>query len=274
MPELPEVETIARYLNDGAVTHVPIREVIVFWPRTVQGEDVAEFRRALIRKTIERVTRRAKWLIFELDDGQSVLIHLRMTGNLRITNGALPEKHDRIIIDFENGKRLHYRDTRKFGRWKLVDSQRKAFAKLGPEPLGSTFTGKWLFEQLQQHRRILKPQLLDQSFLAGLGNIYVDEALFDAGINPTRLSDSVTKPEAAALCRSIRKVLRNSIENQGTSLGDGLSNYGFSEGKRGRNQLYLKVYQRGGEPCTKCGHPIEKIVVAQRSTHFCSTCQR
>ncbi|MFC1467295.1 DNA-formamidopyrimidine glycosylase [Verrucomicrobiota bacterium] len=274
MPELPEVETIARYLNDGDVMNVPITKVHVFWARTVHGEDVDAFQRALILRKIERVARRAKWLILEIDNAQSVLVHLRMTGNFRVTDGEAPEPHDRIVIDFENGKRLHYRDTRKFGRWKLVDCQVEAFAKLGPEPLGSSFTGKWLFEHLQKHRRMLKPLLLDQSFLAGLGNIYVDEALFDSGVHPQRISNEVTRDEAAVLCRSIRKVLRNSIKNQGTSLGDGLNNYGFSEGKRGRNQLHLKVYQRAGQPCVNCGQPIEKITVTQRSTHFCSNCQQ
>lgn len=274
MPELPEVETIARYLNKGAVVTSPICAVAVFWNRTVDGEDIDSFKQALIGHKIVHVSRRAKWLILELDVGSSILVHLRMTGNFRITDGAEAEPHDRIVIDFENGKRLHYRDTRKFGRWKLVESQQAAFAKLGPEPLGSTFTGKWLFDHLQRHRRMVKPLLLDQSFLAGLGNIYVDEALFDSGIHPQRVSNEITKDEAAALCRSIRKVLRSSIENQGTSLGDGLNNYGFSEGKRGRNQLHLKVYQRAGQPCVTCGQPVEKIVVGQRSTHFCSRCQR
>lgn len=274
MPELPEVETIARYLNDGAVTRSPIKTVHVFWARTVQGEDVAGFQRALEGRTIARVSRRAKWLVFELDSAQSVLVHLRMTGNFRVTNRAAPDLHDRIVIDFENGARLHYRDTRKFGRWKWVDDRQEAFAKLGPEPLGPVFTGKWLFDHLQRHKRMLKPLLLDQHFLSGLGNIYVDEALFDAGLHPTRISNQVTKQEASVLCRSIRKVLRNSIKNQGTSLGDGLNNYGFSEGKRGRNQLYLKVYQRSGEPCVTCGRPIQKIVVGQRSTHFCAHCQK
>jgi formamidopyrimidine-DNA glycosylase len=273
MPELPEVETIARYLNNGEIINSPVTDVAVFWARTVVGEDIDTFIRTLMHNQITSVGRRAKWLIFELQSGKHILVHLRMTGNFRITDRETPEPHDRIVLDFANGNRLHYRDTRKFGRWKIVDSTNAAFADLGPEPLSSAFTGQWLFQQLQKHRRLLKPLLLDQHFLVGLGNIYVDEALFDCGLHPQRISNQVTEKEAATLCKSIRKVLRNSIENQGTSLGDGLNNYGFSEGKRGRNQLHLKVYQRTGQPCVQCGNPIEKITVAQRSTHLCPHCQ-
>ncbi len=274
MPELPEVETIARHLNEREVTNTPITDVAVFWEKTIDGISAETFRSTMVGCEIMHASRRAKWLILELNNDKFLLVHLRMTGNFRVTDREEPEKHDRIILDFKNGKRLHYRDTRKFGRWKLVDDLASAFEKIGPEPLGEDFSADWLYNNLKRYKRMIKPLLLDQGFLAGLGNIYVDEALFDSRIHPTRIANTISKKEAECLFSSIQKVLRNSIENQGTSLGNGLGNYGFSEGKRGRNQLQLKVFQRTGQPCFECGKPVERIIVGQRSTHFCANCQK
>jgi formamidopyrimidine-DNA glycosylase len=247
--------------------------VAVLWAKTLEGCTTTGLQRSLRGRCFAAFERRAKYLLARLEGGGVLVIHLRMSGNIRVTRQAPAERHDRIWIDFDNGLRLHFRDPRKFGRWRLCVDTEWLETKLGPEPLSEAFTGAGLYAALQRHRRMLKPLLLDQSFVAGLGNIYVDEALFSAGLHPGRRSDSVTRTEAGRLRNAIRRELRRSIRNQGTSLGGGVSNYAFSEGRRGRHGLYLRVYQRTGEACVKCGHPVQRRVVGQRATHYCPECQ-
>jgi len=273
MPELPEVETIARHLREADVLQVPIAQVTVRWPKTVEGMAPAAFVQTLRSCRFTAVERRAKYLLLRLEDGRTLVVHLRMTGNLRVTAKESPALHDRVLVDFENGLRLHFRDPRKFGRWRLCRDLDWLESRLGPEPLGPAFTPQVFHAALSRRKRKLKPLLLDQAFLAGLGNIYVDEVLFAAGLHPCRQSGSLSLEEARALHRAIRRELRRSIRNQGTSLGEGVGNYAFAAGRRGRHQLQLRVYQRTGAACAQCGNPVHRIIVAQRATHYCPVCQ-
>jgi formamidopyrimidine-DNA glycosylase len=260
-------------LRAAGVLQVPVVQATVRWPKTVEGMAPAAFVRTLRGCRFTAVERRAKYLLLRLEDGRTLVVHLRMTGNLRVTAKEPPAPHDRVLVDFENGLRLHFRDPRKFGRWRLCRDLEWLEARLGLEPLGPAFTPRVFHVALLRRKRKLKPLLLDQSFIAGLGNIYADEALFAAGLHPCRLSDSLSPDEARALHRAIRCELRRSIRNQGTSLGEGVGNYAFASGRRGRHQLHLRVYQRTGAACVQCGNPVQRIVVAQRATHYCPVCQ-
>lgn len=274
MPELPEVETIVRYMNRSSIVGVPIEGVDLLHPKIVEGLSDTDFVAGLKGCRIERFGRRGKWIWAALSNEKTLLIHLRMTGNLRISKQGAPERHDCITLDFKNGSRLHYRDVRRFGCWKLVSDPQEAFSKLGPEPLGESLREIDFRCLLAKYSRQIKPLLMDQKVLAGLGNIYANEALFASSIHPLQKSNQVSKQKAKKLYHAIRKILRQAIESQGTSLGDTISNYAFAEGQRGRNQLHLQVYQRPGSDCPLCGTKIEKIIVGQRSTYYCPDCQR
>jgi len=186
-----------------------------------------------------------------------------------------PGKHDHVVFTLSDNRKLVFNDTRKFGRITLLEKgQEDQSAKLGPEPLGKQFTAKWLFKELTHRSRQMKPLLLDQYFIAGLGNIYVDEALWEARIHPERISSTVTADEATNLHRAIQTVLRRGIRNCGTTLGKSDTNFYSVAGRRGRNADELKVFRRTGAPCPACDTPIKRIVVGQRSTHFCPMCQK
>ncbi|MFO7687169.1 MAG: bifunctional DNA-formamidopyrimidine glycosylase/DNA-(apurinic or apyrimidinic site) lyase, partial [Desulfobacterales bacterium] len=218
--------------------------------------------------------RRGKFLVFGLAGGRSMLLHLRMSGRLHHVPAAAPRSaHEHVVIGFEDGSELRFHDTRKFGRIYLLDQTEKILGRLGPEPLEPAFTAKRLAGLLASRRRLLKPLLLDQRFLAGLGNIYVDEALWEARIHPQRRSDTLSAAEAKKLHAAIRLVLRRGIRNLGTSLGTGKANFYSVSRRRGRNVDELKVFRRTGEPCPRCGSEIRRIVVGQRSTHLCLYCQ-
>lgn len=274
MPELPEVETVVQGLHAAGVVGEIIEQVEVYWVRSVGG-DGAAFVRALCGCKIAGIRRRAKYIVIELDNDQLLLIHLRMTGKFRREAcSAELQPHDRVVLELSNGERLCFNDTRKFGRMTLVDSHGATpLDKLGPEPLESSFTPKVLQQQLTGKRRAIKPLLLDQSCVAGLGNIYVDEALWQAKIHPERSADSLKPAELKALHKAIQDVLRLGIEKGGTSLGDGLDNFYSVAGRRGRNADGLKVFRRDGEPCMRCSTTIARSVVGQRGTHFCPVCQ-
>jgi formamidopyrimidine-DNA glycosylase len=169
---------------------------------------------------------------------------------------------------------LYYRDTRKFGRWKLVDAPGEILGTLGPDALSRSFSLRYFSDRLEARARRLKPLLLDQTFVAGLGNIYVDEALWEARIHPERASDSLDEAETERLYRAIRHVLRVGIANRGTSLGGGKTNYRDVDGASGGHRAVVKAYGRTGMPCARCGTPIRKITVAQRGTHICPDCQK
>lgn len=273
MPELPEVETIANDLSKAGITKTKIENVAVHNVSTVGKPSPEQFKKRLIGNQILSITRRGKWLILKLTNGY-LIIHLRMTGRFNIFKKKEEPivKHEHIVLDFANGRQLRFHDTRKFGRWYLVDDPQEIVEHLGPEPL--EWNGKDFSIALRGKNRQLKPLLLDQEFIAGLGNIYVDEALWEAHLHPKKLSSDVTEKQAQILFAGIQKVLRRGIETSGTSLGKGKSNYYRIEGTQGEHQEKLNVFRLTGKPCPRCGTIIKRIVVAQRSTHFCPHCQK
>ncbi len=282
MPELPEVETITRLLNHPAdrvfnyshptcsrpgVIGCNICSCDVLWERTIAKPDAKSFCVRLINQSIREITRRGKFIQFKLDHGFMVC-HLRMSGDIRVEPDQ-PEtiqKHDRILLHFENGSRLVFNDPRKFGRVWLVDDPQTVFGGLGPDPFSSEVTPVRLLEMLHNRKRTIKTILLDQSFLAGLGNIYTDEALHRARIHPLQRSDTLSMEEAERLLKSIHEVLMEGITRNGASI-----DWVY---RGGDFQNYFKVYQRTGQPCYTCGSPIERIVHGQRGTHFCPNCQK
>lgn len=265
MPELPEVETIARKLEPELIGRT-IKEADLRWPRTLATPSPRKFKEQIRGQRIREVSRRAKFFILRLSDF-SLLIHLRMSGDLYVKNSTTePEKHDRLVLQLSGNKSLVFNDTRKFGRIWLTADPQEVLGKLGPEPLGRDFTPQWLYASLQRRHRQLKPLLLDQTFLAGLGNIYADEALHIAKLHPLGMSDSVTEKQARALHEAVRKVLREGIRRNGASI-----DWVY---RGGEFQNFFRVYDREGEPCHVCGTRIQRLVVGQRGTHICPKCQR
>jgi formamidopyrimidine-DNA glycosylase len=271
MPELPEVDTIARQLLIGQGDRGPsvvgrtIRRVTVRWPRHIARPSPRELQARLPGQTIQNVTRRGKYIIFELSR-DVLLIHLKMSGDLSMAPDGTPrDKHAHTIFHFEDGWQLRFSDTRKFGKVFLAARAEDVTGLLGPEPLEPAFTAKRLAAMLAARHRQLKPLLLDQTFIAGLGNIYADEALHLAKLHPLRRSDTVTPEEARTLWAAIRRALRTGLRHNGASIDWVYRGGGF--------QNYFRVYERAGEPCFRCGTPIRRIVVGQRGTHFCPTCQ-
>jgi formamidopyrimidine-DNA glycosylase len=265
MPELPEVETIARELGPDLVGRT-ILSAGVFWARTLAVPSPGKFRRLVKNQKITGVSRRAKFIILELETC-NLLIHLRMSGDLALRKGKIkPEKHDRILINLSGGRSLAFNDARKFGRVWLVEDPESVLGRLGPEPLEKEFTAQWLYASLQARKRQLKPLLLDQTFLAGLGNIYADECLNMAGLHPRALSNSVKPQKAEALHKAIRAVLREGIRRNGASIDWVYRGGGY--------QNHFRVYDRAGLPCPACGTPIKKLIVGQRGTHICPNCQK
>lgn len=277
MPELPEVETIVRRLRDGSPTFPPvpghtIQDLIITWDKIIAPpENPASFKRQLIGKTILDVRRRGKFLHFPLDEGH-LIGHLRMSGDMRMERkfSEQGEPHpiqayDRVVINFRAPWRLVFVNVRKFGRMYFTPDPQSIFGDLGPEPLGAEFSLQEFGVQLHSHHRQIKPLLMDQHFVAGLGNIYTDEALFRAKIHPLCISDSLSQQEIQQLHHAIQTVLNEGIVQFGASL-----DWVY---RGGEFQNYFKVYGRKEEPCPICGTPIEKISVGQRGTHFCPQCQ-
>ena len=247
----------------------------MLWPRTVGGMAPHAFADALAARRVLGVSRRAKYVVLALSGGATVLVHLRMSGRLTLIAAGDPTPlHARLWLELDDARRLVFSDTRKFGRWLLTADPERVLARMGPEPLSPAFTREHLRRALAARRRMLKPLLLDQTFVAGLGNIYADESLWRARLHPCRRSDAVTPAEAARLHRAIRTVLRQAIRLNGTSLGNGQANFRGGDGRRGGNQNHLRVFRRTGAPCPRCGTPIERRLVGQRSTHVCPCCQR
>jgi len=264
MPELPEVETIVRTLRPELVGR-SIVSVDLRWGRTLAVPAPDVFAGQITGQQILAVTRRAKYFQLQLTN-LNLFIHLRMSGDLLVKDGGLPaEKHDRLHLNLSDGRRLVFNDARKFGRVWLVADPEEVTGGLGPEPLDTLFTAQMLYNNLHRRHRQVKPLLLDQAFLAGLGNIYTDEALHFSRVHPLRLSDTITLDEAEELLRGIRAVLQAGIEHNGAS---------FDWVYRGGSfQNHFRVYGRAGEACPVCGAPIQRIVVGQRGTHFCPGCQ-
>ncbi len=224
------------------------------------------FQALLPGQSVQDIGRRAKFLTITLSE--SILVfHLRMSGDLRMEPSESPlEKHDRMVLDFTSGWRLSFNDTRKFGRVWLVYDTLAIFAALGPEPDDPALTPAKFHEMLRERKRAIKPLLLDQHFLAGLGNIYTDEALFRASIHPLQSSETLDEQDAARLLEAIRFTLASGIESNGASI-----DWVY---RGGDFQNHFQVYQRSGKPCPRCGQPINKILVGQRGTHFCPNCQK
>jgi formamidopyrimidine-DNA glycosylase len=270
MPELPEVETIARGLQRLLVGRI-VCAVSVTWLRTIGSPDPQRFVAGLVGRRVCSAGRRGKYLVLALDTGY-LLVHLKMSGRLRVLPAAEPlGPHTRVALDLDDGQQLRFDDARKFGRMYLVEDLGEVTGALGPEPLDDGFTLEAFARMLANRSGRLKPLLLNQHFLAGVGNIYADEALFRAGLHPLSPASSLTREEQARLHEAIRHVLAEAVAHGGTTLDD--HGYVDAEGQVGGFQLQVAVYQQQGNPCRRCGTPIERMVIGQRSAHYCPKCQ-
>lgn len=276
MPELPEVEVNRRGLNYLLRDKV-IKEIEVYWPNIVVGfEQQPNWENQIINQRIIEIKRRGKYLIFRLNEG-SIVSHLRMEGKYFYYNlKELPNekaKHTHVIFRFKDDSELHYNDVRKFGRMEYLETDQLLnyfeARQIGPEPVATEFKLDEFSEQLNKSKQNIKAALLSQKYVAGLGNIYVDEVLFRTGIHPLIKADKLNKQQVKALYSDIIKVIEEAIEAGGSSI----RTYRNTVGESGNYQKQLKVYGRTNEPCVKCQTPIEKIRVAQRGTHICPRCQ-
>ena len=272
MPELPEVEIVRRGIAP-ALEGGTIEQAAIFDPRLVRPFDPVIVADELVGEQVAAVERRGKYLVVRFESGRVLLIHLRMTGSLRhAPHGTLADDpYTRAVLVIDNGSDVAFRDVRRFGTWELLERPdvRPFFAdKLGPEPLGS-FSAERLGRRLEGRRAPLKSALLDQRTVAGLGNIYVDEALWHSRLHPLRVAGSLDAEEVRRLHRAVRKVLRLGIERQGSTLRE----FAAPDGTYGSMQDAFRAYGRGGDPCDRCRGPLERIVVGGRGTTFCPRCQ-
>jgi formamidopyrimidine-DNA glycosylase len=272
MPELPEVEVVARSLAPQLIERTITAVTKLDWERMVETPDPVAFRALIAGRRVHAVGRRAKWVLISLDCDWTLAIHLRMSGNLVVQEPASQADHyTHLVLGLDDGRQLFFEDQRKFGRVRLLDPAGLAalHAAHGPEPLDPQFTAAALAALLARHRIKLKPFLLDQTRIAGLGNIYVSEALWIAQLHPLLPAADTPAERIPALHAAIRQVLEQAIANEGSSL----RNYRNGYGRRGTNQEHFLVYNQTGAPCPRCGTPIERMVVAQRSTFYCPCCQ-
>jgi formamidopyrimidine-DNA glycosylase len=273
MPELPEVESVRRQLEPALVGR-RFERVDIADARLVRPFEPAEVAAELEGEHVAAVERRGKYLIVRFESGRVLLIHLRMTGNLLCapTGSLSDDPHQRAVVTLDNGSDVIYRDVRRFGTWLVLEPgevERYLAARVGDEPLDALFTAANLAERLAGRRTTLKAALLDQRTLAGMGNIYADEALWRARLNPLRPADGLDKAELRRLHGGIRDALEHGLARQGSTLRD----YRLPDGSSGSMQNEFHVYGRGGEPCDRCGAPIAKTRVAGRGTWYCPTCQ-
>jgi formamidopyrimidine-DNA glycosylase len=278
MPELPEVETIVRSLRDGTrhcglnVIGQQVRAATVLWERTLENISPQIFQQKIAGQTVENIHRRGKFLVFTLNR-DTMLVHLRMSGDLRVEAGFYPDgntialqPHDRLVLWFASGQRMAFNNPRKFGRVWLTDTPQEVLGVLGPEPLDETLTDQQFHAMLLAYKRMLKPLLMDQHFLAGMGNIYTDEALFRAKLHPRTISNTLTQPRSTLLLQEMRKVLKEGIQRNGASI-----DWVY---RGGDFQNDFNVYGRAGEACPRCGTEIVRMLVGQRGTHICPNCQQ
>ena len=277
MPELPEVETVVRDLRP-LISGATIVDATTFWARTLRGISAEEFVDGVAGRRIEAVGRRAKQIVVDLSGGAYLTIHLKMTGQLFVVpQGGAEDPYVRLVLALEDGREIRFRDIRKFGKVGLygaggpgdAGADADPFARIGPEPLADAFTVAAFRKRIRARKGRLKPLLLDQSFVAGVGNIYADEALWAARLHPLRTARTLRPPDERHLWFEIRRILAEAVIRRGSSIDD----YTAPDGD-GEMQDHLAVYQRTGEPCLRCGRPIRRIVVGARATHFCSWCQR
>ncbi len=274
MPELPEVQTLAQDLQAAGLPGLIFQSVQLRWPRIIAAPSPEEFVQALPGRHVSVLGRQAKYLLIKFSGGGALIVHLRMTGKLDLCCASKPsDRHDHLIFGLSDGRELRYNDTRKFGRVWLLEQPEQLLGKLGVEPLSAEFSPA-RFLALMQRARMLKPLLLDQHVVAGLGNIYVDEALWEAQLHPRRLAQSLSDEEAEALRTAIITVLERGLRNMGTSLGTGAGNFYSVAGRAGRNRDELRVFRRTGLPCPRCESFIQRSLLAQRGTHTCPNCQR
>jgi len=272
VPELPEVETVRRRL-EPVLTGRRFARVEILDPRLTRPEEPLEMAAELVGERVEAVDRRGKYVVVRFESGRALLVHLRMTGSLlHVADVPGEDPHRRAAVELDDGTTLVYRDVRRFGTWLLAEpgeAEPYLDARLGREPLARAFTTQRLSDALAGRRAPVKAVILDQRRLAGVGNIYADEALWRARIHPLRPAGELGRDELRALHRGIRAALNAGIARQGATLRD----YRTPDGGSGRMQHEFKVYGREGEPCERCGRPIEKIRAAGRGTWLCAGCQ-
>ncbi|RJQ27319.1 MAG: bifunctional DNA-formamidopyrimidine glycosylase/DNA-(apurinic or apyrimidinic site) lyase [Peptococcaceae bacterium] len=274
MPELPEVETVKQTLQ-AKLVGLSFKGIRIFIPKVVQTPAAEQVEKMIAGAKILKIGRRGKHLLIHLDKELALVIHLRMTGKLLYCPAGEPlAKYTHVIFYLDNGDELRFADMRKFGRlWVVPRSalgELPVLKKLGMEPLEDSFTSEFLQKELPRRNTRIKPLLLDQGLIAGLGNIYTDEALHRAGLHPERPAKTITSREADRLHRAIRTVLQEGIKHKGTTI----SNFVDGNGRAGNYQELLKVYKRAGQPCCRCGKRIERKKVGGRSSYYCPCCQR
>jgi formamidopyrimidine-DNA glycosylase len=274
MPELPEVETHVRDL-EPELRNRAVTTAQVLWPRTIAAPSAEQFVGMIAGQRFTSFGRRGKYMLFGMTSGDTLIIHLRMSGKLFVrTADTAVDLHTRAVFELNDGRRLCFVDPRKFGRIWLVADAEEVVGRLGPEPQGNEFTAEWLAHKLAKRGVAVKSLLLDQSIAAGVGNIYADEALHEALIHPLRRGSSLTPDEIERLRLALAAVLTRAVELGGSSLGRSpIQNYLRPGGAAGEFQEEHRVYARAGKPCLRCTAPITRIVVGQRSTHFCPICQ-
>jgi len=264
MPELPEVQTVVNELNDSLIgKHFSQIEICDFRGVNFNPEHI-------INQPIVTIYRRGKYIVFRFSNECYFIVHLRMTGKFVFGSESNDVSHVKVCFTLSDGELLYFCDVRTFGTLEYAEDIQTFFASMGAEPLTDEFNSTYLFKMLQNSKRPIKNSLLDQSVVAGVGNIYADESLYLSNIGPTRPSNTLSKQEIETLVSSIKNVLNQSLENMGTTLSD----YRTTKNIGGENQHYLNVYGQSGRACLKCNSIIEKIKLAGRGTHYCPTCQK
>ncbi|PCJ57309.1 MAG: formamidopyrimidine-DNA glycosylase [Planctomycetota bacterium] len=273
MPELPEVETVCRDLAAEKLT-ATIEKATVKWPNILHNISPDKFKKQIKETKFLEIKRRGKYIHIVLDNQMHLFIHLRMTGRVAINlDHSKPNKHEHVVLYFNDGRSLRYHDTRKFGKWSLTKNPEEVIGHLGVEPLEKEFTLTVLKDLLLNSSRQIKPFLLDQTKIAGIGNIYADESLFFAGIHPESITAKIPEDNIKRLHQGIKKVLRQGLKNMGTTLGSSETNFYSVAKRKGRNKEKLLVFRRETQNCFNCETIIKKLVVAQRGTHICENCQ-
>ncbi|MFC2005696.1 bifunctional DNA-formamidopyrimidine glycosylase/DNA-(apurinic or apyrimidinic site) lyase [Chloroflexota bacterium] len=269
MPELPEVETVRTELLPYVVGH-RVAGVTLIWEGIVRQPSVEEFCSCIIGQEITGINRRGKYLIVGLSSGDSLIIHLKMTGSLLVDkHSAEPPKYTRAIIHLDNDTNIFFRDPRKFGVMRLVKDESSIVGKLGPEPLEDVFTPQILAQRLAKRTAPIKALLCEQSLIAGIGNMYADEVLFAVRVHPLRAGGKLSQVEVKRLYSAIREILWSAISNKGASV----DTYFRPDGTLGTAHFEFNVAHRGGKPCRKCGTPIQRLPIRNRGSYFCPKCQ-